>query len=65
MKLYRASYKSKSVLTGSGSATSPRFCNGDGRIYMLGVGIENNKNASKLHTRGARRERYDLGTGTI
>ena len=35
---------------------------------MIGVGIENNdnkKNASKLHTRGARRERYDLGTGTI
>ena len=63
MKLYRASYKSKSVLTGSGSATSPRFCIGDGR--MIGVGTENNKNTSKLHTRGARRERYGLGTGTI
>ena len=46
MKLYRASYKCKFVLTGSGSATSPRFCIGDGR--MIGVASENNKNASKF-----------------
>ena len=32
MEVYRASYKCKFVLTGSGSATSPRFCIGDGRI---------------------------------
>ena len=49
IKLYRASYKF--VLTGSGSATSPQFFIGDGR--MIGVATENNNNASKLHTRGA------------
>ena len=52
MKLYRASYKFKFVLTGSGSATSPRFCIGDG--HTIGVATENNKNVSQLHTRGGR-----------
>ena len=44
-------YLTTFVLTGSGSATSPRCCIGDGR--MIGVASENNKNASILHTRGA------------
>ena len=38
------------MLTGSASATFPQFCIGDGRA--IGVATENNKNASKLHTRG-------------
>ena len=54
MKLYRASRKSNFVLTGSASATYPKFCIGDG--LAIGVATENNKNACKLHTGGGGRD---------
>ena len=69
MKLYRASYKCKHVLTGSGSATSPRFCTGDGR--MIGVASENIKKRIQIAYQGGvtRKVRfrnwYDIGSSPL